>query len=80
MSSIDLSNPQVRANWMKAQMKAGLGKFETRSDVVVFVHEDGSEMVAPAGMEEYVEKKKAAKKAAAEKKTAKKAAKEAATS
>ena len=48
MSSIDLKDPQVLANHLRAQVKEGKGEFEVRDNVVVFINKDGGETIAPA--------------------------------
>jgi hypothetical protein len=50
MSSIDLTNEQVRRNFLRSQMKEGKGEFVVREKVVVFQGNDGSEYVAPESL------------------------------
>ena len=64
MSGIDLSNPQVLANFVKAKIKEGNGEFIKKEKVDIFVSEDGSEYIVPEDVKipKQKENKKDAKK------------------
>lgn len=47
MSNINLSNPQVLSNLIKAKIREGKGKYFTRDKVMCFRDEDGSEYLVP---------------------------------
>ena len=58
MSSIDLTNDQVRANYIKSKIQEGEGDFYLRKEVTVFMDESGREYVVPQDMEISDEQKK----------------------
>ena len=72
MSSIDLGNPQVLANLIKAKIKEGKGEIFTKEKVLTYKDEGGNEYVVPQELVEEVQAKEDKKEEAKKKKEAKK--------